>query len=265
MFPINNGGSTLPSSLFDAAGFSLTSATSAPAGTERGLHVRQVGSVAATQSGTWNIGSITTLPALPANQSVNCSQMNGVAVTMGNGASGTGVQRVTIASDSTGQIIANGNVAHDAVDSGNPLKVGFKARTSDPTAVANDDRVNALADKRGRQVVLVNALQENRFYGSSAADITNTTSTSVVAAGGAGVIYVVTAITVSNMSATVSTRVDILDGSTVIWRGPAASGGGGFTITFPDGLVCTANTALNAQCATTGSATRVSISGHKVA
>jgi hypothetical protein len=30
--------------------------------------------------------------------------MNGVAVTMGNGASGTGVQRVTIASDSTGVV-----------------------------------------------------------------------------------------------------------------------------------------------------------------
>jgi hypothetical protein len=39
---------------------------------------------------------------LEANQSVNCAQMNGVAVTMGNGASGTGVQRVTIANDSTG-------------------------------------------------------------------------------------------------------------------------------------------------------------------
>lgn len=38
------------------------------------------------------------------NVSTNIAQMNGVAVTMGNGASGTGVQRVTIASDSTGQI-----------------------------------------------------------------------------------------------------------------------------------------------------------------
>jgi hypothetical protein len=37
--------------------------------------------------------------ALPANQSVNVSQMNGVAVTMGTGTSGTGVQRVVIATD----------------------------------------------------------------------------------------------------------------------------------------------------------------------
>jgi len=65
------------------------------------------GTVAATQSGTWNIGTVTTLPALPSNQSVNVAQMNGVATTMGNGVSGTGVQRVTIASDSTGQITAN--------------------------------------------------------------------------------------------------------------------------------------------------------------
>ncbi len=42
--------------------------------------------------------------ALPANQSVNVAQINGVATTMGNGVSGTGVQRVTLASDSTGQV-----------------------------------------------------------------------------------------------------------------------------------------------------------------
>lgn len=42
--------------------------------------------------------------ALPANQSVNVAQVNGVTTTMGNGVSGTGVQRVTLASDSTGQV-----------------------------------------------------------------------------------------------------------------------------------------------------------------
>lgn len=42
--------------------------------------------------------------SLAANQSVNVAQMNGVTVTMGNGASGAGVQRVTLASDSTGQV-----------------------------------------------------------------------------------------------------------------------------------------------------------------
>lgn len=59
------------------------------------------GTVAATQSGTWNIGTVTTLPALPANQSTNVAQINAVTPLMGNGVTGTGSQRVTIASDNT--------------------------------------------------------------------------------------------------------------------------------------------------------------------
>lgn len=82
--------------------------------------------VQAAQSGTWNVSSITTLPslvagsavigkvgidqttpgttnlvALAANQSVNQTQINGVTVLAGNGVSGTGSQRVNIASDNT--------------------------------------------------------------------------------------------------------------------------------------------------------------------
>lgn len=44
-----------------------------------------------------------------------------------------------------------GNIAHDAVDSGNPVKVGGKAHTSEPAAVANNDRVNAYFDENGYQ------------------------------------------------------------------------------------------------------------------
>lgn len=45
--------------------------------------------------------------ALVANQSVNIAQMNGVATTMGVGVSGTGVQRVAIATDGQGQVADN--------------------------------------------------------------------------------------------------------------------------------------------------------------
>ena len=44
--------------------------------------------------------------SITANSAVNVAQINGVATSMGNGVSGTGVQRVTIASDSTGTIAA---------------------------------------------------------------------------------------------------------------------------------------------------------------
>lgn len=46
-------------------------------------------------SGTVTVGTF------PDNEPVNVAQMNGVAVTMGNGIAGTGVQRVAIASDNT--------------------------------------------------------------------------------------------------------------------------------------------------------------------
>ena len=46
-----------------------------------------------------------------------------------------------------------GSIAHDAVDSGNPVKVGGQARTTNPTAVADADRVNFTADDLGRQVI----------------------------------------------------------------------------------------------------------------
>lgn len=46
-----------------------------------------------------------------------------------------------------------GNVAHDVADSGNPIKVGFRAETALPTAVATDDRTNGISDVFGRQLV----------------------------------------------------------------------------------------------------------------
>ena len=46
-----------------------------------------------------------------------------------------------------------GDVAHDAADSGNPVKIGGKAATSAPTAVSAGDRVNAYFDANGRLVV----------------------------------------------------------------------------------------------------------------
>jgi hypothetical protein len=45
------------------------------------------------------------------------------------------------------------DVAHDAVDSGNPVKTGAKALSAMPAAVAANDRVNNIADLYGRQLV----------------------------------------------------------------------------------------------------------------
>jgi hypothetical protein len=55
--------------------------------------------------GTVSLGAgAATIGALTANQSVNLTQVGGNAFSTGNGASGNGVLRVTLASDSTGQV-----------------------------------------------------------------------------------------------------------------------------------------------------------------
>lgn len=63
-----------------------------------------------------------------------------------------------------------GDVAHDAADSGNPVKVGAKAASALPTAVADADRANLLADLWGRQLVAAidPAMQTWKSYNGTA-------------------------------------------------------------------------------------------------
>jgi hypothetical protein len=58
------------------------------------------------------------------------------------------------ATDTKGNTLNVGNIAHDAVDAGNPVKVGGQARTTNPTAVSDADRSNFITDKLGKQVVV---------------------------------------------------------------------------------------------------------------
>lgn len=62
--------------------------------------------------------------SITSNSAVNVAQINGVTTTMGNGVSGTGVQRVTIASDSTGQIaLATGSATIGALTANQSVNV----------------------------------------------------------------------------------------------------------------------------------------------
>lgn len=76
--------------------------------------------------------------ALPANQSVNVSQINGVTPLMGNGATGTGSPRVTIASDNTAfsvnaAISAASGVAVDGWDATQGAKADAACGTDNGT------------------------------------------------------------------------------------------------------------------------------------
>lgn len=159
-----------------------------------------------------------------------------------------------------------GDVAHDAADSGSPAKVGGKATNVEPAAVANNDRANFITDLVGKQIVLPYANPENFVSGAITTAMTGTTSTSLVAAPGAGLRNYITTIIVSNAHATVGTDVIIQDGSggTTLLTIPAAAVYGGAAITLPVPLrQPTANTALFCANVTTGASTKVSAVGYK--
>lgn len=115
--------------------------------TDNGGSLTVDGTVAATQSGTWILGS---------NSGVDIGD---VTINNAGGASAVNIQDGgnSITVDGTVTVTdglnIEGDVAHDSIDSGNPVKIGFKAASTLPTGVATGDRVDAVADLYGRQLV----------------------------------------------------------------------------------------------------------------
>lgn len=146
-----------------------------------------------------NTGAVTISAALPAGSNAigKLAANSGVDigdVTVDNaaGASAVNIQdggnSITIdqatASSLNAQVV--GEVAHDAADSGNPIKIGGKAidMTPDtdaeqgPSDVAANDRANALFDLKGRLVESVNARYNVLNNVSTTYNNTTTTATS---------------------------------------------------------------------------------------
>jgi len=167
----------------------------------------------------------------------------------------------TITVDGTGTFVtqstAAGNVAHDAADSGNPVKVGGKAITSELAAVANADRTDFVADVHGRQIVSPYCNKEQAVSGTASA--TDTSNTAVLSAAGAGVKNYITSISIHNSSDT-DTYVTIKDGTTakLVVAAPA-KGGAVLNLSVP--LASTANTAINFASAASVSTMYVSAVG----
>lgn len=162
--------------------------------------------------------------------------------------------------------VAAGDIAAAATDSGNPVKVGAIAKSSEPTALTTGQRANFYTDLVGKHIVLPYANPENFVSGAITSAMTGTTSTSLVAAPAAGLRNYITQFTVSNSHATVGTDVIIQDGSggTTLYTIPAAANYGGAVITLPTPLrQPTTATALFCANVTTGASTKVSASGYK--
>jgi hypothetical protein len=99
------------------------------------------------------------------------------------------------------QSAMSGDTANAATDAGYPVKIGGLAKTTNPTAVSDGQRVNATFDKQGKQVV-VGAIRQ--LKGVQNTSITASTETTVLTAGAAGVFQDLYGLTLTNSSATVA-------------------------------------------------------------
>jgi len=254
---------------------------------------------AVTQSGPWDIGTVSTVSTVTTCSTVTTLTGSGVAsgaTDSGNPHKIGGVFNTTQPTVTTGQrvdlqtnnrgalLVASGvngltvstltqlqgsSTAHDGADSTtNPHKIGARATTSisGQTPVANNDRTNLYAGVDGVLVTRPHCNLEDVVRESvSNTDGTSTAMTVGLAAPGAGIKLNITKITISNSSATFCT-VDIRDGAAgaVLWTIPAPATGGACEV-FDVPLRFTANTAFAYDVSAAISTVTISAVGFKSA
>lgn len=208
---------------------------------------------------TGNITTVTTVSAVTEITNALPAGTNAIGKLAAN--SGVDIGDV----DVTSAIITGGAVAHDAADSGNPIKVGAKAESAISTAtmVADGDRTDVYADIDGVLIV-----RSDRPLGDLLSErLSNTDGTSTastVFGATASTRNVITGYSVYNSSATAG-YLDFRDGTagSILWTVPLpATGGANFAI--PSGIFrTTANTALAIDVSAALTTVYVSITGFK--
>ena len=184
--------------------------------------------------------------ALTANQSVNVAQINGVAATMGNGVSGTGVQRVTLASDSTGQVVlAAGAATIGALTANQSVNVaqmnGVATSMGNGVSGTGVQRVVIASDNTANSNPFLVTQQARTSGGATPAMYISAASTNATSVkGSAGQIYMLTA---SNINAAVrylkiynkaSAPTVGTDTPLLVFAIPGNTAGAGTNIPIPD-------------------------------
>lgn len=219
---------------------------------------------AVTQATAANLNATVTAT----NLSTNIAQINAVTPLMGNGVTGTGSPRVTIASDNTANSnpwLVAGKDAVSAATTGNPVQAGGRVTTTLDTSLVQGDAVALNATDAGQLIVKPYGSAGNDWQYATpiASPITNTTAVAVKAAGAASIRNYVTSVQYQNTSATASI-VTLQDGATVVWTGYApASMTVPAVVTFNTPIRGTAATAMNFVVNTTATNTFVSAQGYQ--
>lgn len=165
-----------------------------------------------------------------------------------------GLVRMTL--DRMLRTASEGAVAHDGVDAGNPVKIGYKAYafdgTTPQTASAELDRVNGISDLQGIAYVQT---AHPAFFSVSVDYGSAQTNASIKTAPGAGSIYI-TDVLISNGA--VAGNITLLDGSggTVLLECyPGINGGLVFNMKNPIKLTATTALCITSTTVTTHSLT----------
>jgi hypothetical protein len=142
-----------------------------------------------------------------------------------------------------------GAAAHDAVISGNPVRLAGRALTANYAAVATGDTADLVTTLAGALVTRPYAIPELDWaYAAGAAGILNTTTAvTIKAAAGAGVRNYITGLQVMSEVLTNATELAVRDGAAgaVLWRTKIPTGGlPSMNIAFASPLRGTANTLL---------------------
>lgn len=154
------------------------------------------------------------------------------------------------------KVQVEGDRDNDDSDEGKPVKIGFKAQSAYPTAVAATDRVNALSDVYGRQVVSgsLRGLKANQIT-----TITASTSETTIVTAVASTFLDMYGIIVTNTSATAVTVAikDVTAGTTRFNIAVPAGDTRGFML--PESAAIKQSASNNNWTATTQSVTSVII------
>ncbi len=181
---------------------------------------------------------------------------------------GATVPRVTLATDdaaiATVVTAVTGNVADGDADSGNSSKVAgiAKGSLSAVTLDAANDRAPFVTGLDRVLIVRPHCPLEDIING--VVEITDGSSTSVIASQGAGVKSYITDVTISNTSAT-AVEVDLRDGAagSVKWTFPVPANTSGVVKNFNPPLPFSAATAVCADPSAAASTITVSLNGFK--
>lgn len=229
------------------------------------------GTVAATQSGTWNVGTLSTV--------TNVVHVDDNSSTLS-------------IDDGAGSITVDGSVtaALGTTDAGNLTDIKTAVEIIDNAINGSEMQVDVVGalpagtNNIGDVDVLSIAAGDNNIgnfdvvtmpvggYCASSdltsactTDITTATATEVLAAPGSGKYFHLTSVLVTNGDADTGTFVNLYDTTdgtgTVKWTGYAASAGGGFSVSLPAPINWGDNKPVWAKCESSDATVRVSIAG----